>query len=112
MSGDNKRTTNAIAKKLGIENVMAQVSPEIKTQEIKQINQGKKVVMVGDGINDAPALTQADVGIAIGSGTDIAMSAGHVILMKSDLKHVLYALKLGQYIIKENKTEFGHVFYI
>ena len=76
---------------------MAQVSPEIKAQEIRRLQyQGKKVIMIGDGINDAPALTQADIGIAIGSGTDVAMSSGHVILMKSDLKHVLYALKLGR----------------
>jgi Cu+-exporting ATPase len=102
ISGDNKRMVDAIARKLGIERVLFQVSPTGKALEVKklQLNQGKKVIMIGDGINDAPALTQADVGIAIGSGTDIAMSAGHIILMKSDLKHVLYALKLGQYSFK------------
>ena len=112
ISGDNERTANAIAKKLGIEKVMSQVSPTAKVLEIKnlQINRGKKVVMIGDGINDAPALTQADVGIAIGSGTDIAMSAGHVILMKSDLKHVLYALKLGQYSFKKIKQNLAMSF--
>ena len=112
ISGDNERTANAIAKKLGIEKVMSQVSPTAKVLEIKnlQINRGKKVVMVGDGINDAPALTQADVGIAIGSGTDIAMSAGHIILMKSDLKHVLYALKLGQYSFKKIKQNLAMSF--
>ena len=112
ISGDNKRTVDAIARKLGIERVLFQVSPAEKALEIKklQINQGKKVIMIGDGINDAPALTQADVGIAIGSGTDIAMSAGHIILMKSDLKHVLYALKLGQYSFKKIKQNLAMSF--
>ena len=111
ISGDNERTANAIAKKLGIEEVKSQVSPTAKALEIKNLqNQGKKVVMIGDGINDAPALTQADVGIAIGSGTDIAMSAGHIILMKSDLKHVLYALKLGQYSFKKIKQNLAMSF--
>jgi Cu+-exporting ATPase len=111
ISGDNERTANAIAKKLGIEKVMSQVSPTAKALEIKNLqNQAKKVVMVGDGINDAPALTQADVGIAIGSGTDIAMSAGHIILMKSDLKHVLYALKLGQYSFRKIKQNLAMSF--
>jgi Cu+-exporting ATPase len=112
ISGDNKRTVDAIARKLGIERVLFQVSPAEKALEIKklQINQGKKVIMIGDGINDAPALTQADVGIAIGSGADIAMSAGHIILMKSDLKHVLYALKLGQYSFKKIKQNLAMSF--
>jgi P-type Cu+ transporter len=112
ISGDNKRTVDAIARKLGIERVLFQVSPAEKALEIKklQLNQGRKVIMIGDGINDAPALTQADVGIAIGSGTDIAMSAGHIILMKSDLKHVLYALKLGQYSFKKIKQNLAMSF--
>ncbi len=104
MSGDNERTANAIARRLGIGSVLAQVLPETKAQEIKNLqNQGKKVAMVGDGINDAPALTQADVGIAIGSGTDVAMASGHVILMKSDLHDVLSALKIGKYALKKIK---------
>jgi P-type Cu+ transporter len=108
MSGDNERTANAIAKKLGIKKVLSEVLPETKASEIKKLqNQGRKVVMVGDGINDAPALTQADVGIAIGSGTDVALSSGHIILMKSDLRQILYALKIGQLSmrkIKQNLT--------
>ncbi len=104
MSGDNQRTAQAIAKKLGIDNVLAQVLPETKAHEIKKLqDQGKIVAMVGDGINDAPALTQADVGIAVGSGTDIAMAAGHVILMKSNLDGVLFALKIGKYSLNKIK---------
>lgn len=104
MSGDNKRTANAIGQELGIDNVLAEVLPETKAQEVEKLqNQGKKVIMVGDGINDAPALTQADVGIAIGSGTDVAMAAGHVILMKSDLQNVVFALKIGKYSMKKIK---------
>jgi len=104
MSGDNKRTANAVGEELGIDCVIAEVLPETKAYEVKKLQiQGKKVIMVGDGINDAPALTQADVGIAIGSGTDVAMAAGHVILMKSDLQNVVFALKIGEYSLKKIK---------
>jgi P-type Cu+ transporter len=104
MSGDNNRTANTIARQLGINKVMAQISPENKAAEIvKMQNEGKKVMMVGDGINDAPALTQADIGVAMGSGTDVAISSGHVILMKNELNHILYTLKLGQYALKKVK---------
>lgn len=104
MSGDNDRTARTIARKLGINIVMAEVSPEKKAIEIKKLqNQGKKVLMIGDGINDAPALTQANLGIAMGSGTDVAISSGHIVLMKNDLNHILYTLKLGQYALKKIK---------
>jgi Cu+-exporting ATPase len=106
MSGDNERTAKAVAKKVGIDRVLAPISPEAKAQGIRRLQaEGRKVAMIGDGINDAPALTQANVGIAMGSGTDIAMSSGHVILMKGDLEHFLYALDLGKYAmgkIKQN----------
>jgi P-type Cu+ transporter len=102
MSGDNRRTANLIAKELGIGNVLAEVLPETKAQKIQELqNQGKKVAMIGDGINDAPALTQADIGIAMGSGTDIAVSAGNVILIKSNLRHVISVLKIGEYSLKK-----------
>ena len=108
MSGDNEKTAVAIANRLGIEAVMSELLPEIKAREIAKLqHQGKNVMMIGDGINDAPALTQADIGIAMGSGTDVALSSGHVVLMNSDLNHVLYTLKLGKYSlmkIKQNLT--------
>ena len=76
MSGDNERTATAIAKELGISNVLAEILPATKAHKIKELqDQGRKVAMIGDGINDAPALTRADIGIAMGSGTDIAMSS-------------------------------------
>jgi P-type Cu+ transporter len=104
MSGDNEKTAKAIARKLGIDVVLCQVLAETKAQEIKKLqDQGRIVAMVGDGINDAPALTQADVGIAMGSGTDVAMAAGHVILMKSNLQGVLTALRMGRYSLKKIK---------
>ena len=104
MTGDNQRTANTIANKLGIKNVLAQVLPETKAEEIKKLqNQGKVVAMVGDGINDAPALTQSDIGFAMGSGTDVAISAGHIILMKSDLRCVLSTFKIGKYSLKKIK---------
>jgi P-type Cu+ transporter len=111
MSGDNERAANTIAKKLGINKVLSEVLPETKALEIKKLqDQGKKVIMVGDGINDAPALTQADVGIALGSGTDVALSSGHIILLKSDLLQILYALKIGQYTLKKIKQNLSMSF--
>lgn len=111
MSGDNNRTATAIARELGIDVVLAEVSPENKATEIVKLqNRGKKVMMIGDGINDAPALTQADIGIAMGSGTDVAISSGHIILMKSDLNHVLYTFKLGQYAFKKIKQNLAMSF--
>jgi Cu+-exporting ATPase len=117
MSGDNERTAKAIASKLGIDNnnnnnILAQVLPQTKAQEIKKLQeqQEKVVAMVGDGINDAPALTQADIGIAMGSGTDVAMASGHVILMKDDLAGVLMALKLGKYALKKIKENLAMSF--
>lgn len=108
MSGDNERTAKAIARKLGIDHVLAQVLPETKAQEVKKLqDKGTRVAMVGDGINDAPALTQADIGIAMGSGTDIAMASGHVILMRSDLEGVLFALKIGKYALNKIKQNLG-----
>ncbi|MEW5841505.1 MAG: copper-translocating P-type ATPase [Thermoproteota archaeon] len=102
MSGDNERTARAIAEKVGIERVFASVPPERKAEEVRKMQaEGRKVAMIGDGINDAPALTQADVGMAMGSGTDIAMSSGHVILVKGDLEHCVYAIKLSRYAMRK-----------
>ena len=104
LSGDNKRTVNAIAKKLNIKNVLAEVLPHEKAEKIKHLQkENKSIAMVGDGINDAPALTQADIGIAMRSGTDIAMDAGHIILMKNDLYDIVYAFKLADYSLKKIK---------
>jgi len=104
MTGDNQRTANTIANKLGIKNALAQVLPEAKAKEIERLqNQGKVVAMIGDGINDAPALTQSDIGFTMGSGTDVAMSSGHIILMKSDLRSILSAFKIGKYSLKKIK---------
>jgi P-type Cu+ transporter len=111
MTGDTERTAAAIAKELGISNVLAEVLPATKAQKIKELqSQGRKVAMIGDGINDAPALTQADIGIAMGSGTDIAMSAGNIILIKSDLNHVVSVLKIGEYSLKKIKQNLAMSF--
>lgn len=104
MSGDNHKTAYAIAKKLGIEDAMAEMLPQVKSEQIKALQkQGNRVVMIGDGINDAPALAQADVGIAIGSGTDIAMESGNVILIKNNLKDIIFALRVSRYSLEKIK---------
>jgi P-type Cu+ transporter len=104
LTGDNERTAKAVASKLGISRVIAQVLPQQKEQVISKLKkEGKVVTMVGDGINDAPALATADLGIAIGSGTDVAKETGGIILIKDDLRDVVTALDLGKKTVSKIK---------
>ncbi len=97
ITGDNERVANAVAKQLGIENVLAQVKPKGKMEKIEELQgDGKVVAMIGDGVNDAPALTKADLGIAIGAGTDVAIQAGGIILIKNNIYDAFVALELGK----------------
>jgi Cu+-exporting ATPase len=106
LTGDNKRTADAIAKQVGIENVMSEVMPDKKAEKVKELqDKGKIVAMVGDGINDAPALTQANIGIAMGEGSDIAMESANITLMRGDLMLIPEAIELSKKtmkIIKQN----------
>jgi len=105
MTGDNERTAKAIGKKVGVDQVIAQLTPGQKARQIKvlQFDKGEKVAMVGDGINDSPALIQADVGLSVATGSDIAMEASDIVLMKSDLNDVVRAIKLSKATIRNVK---------
>ena len=112
ISRDHTRTATAIAKQAGITNVIAEVLPQDKAEEVKRLQKlGKKVAMVGDGINDAIALTQSEVGIAIGSGSDVAIESADIVLMKEDIRDVETALRLSHSVLRNIKQNLFWAFF-
>ncbi len=112
LTGDNRRTAEAVRQKLGIPEVVAEVLPQDKEKKVSELKrQGHKVAMIGDGINDAPALAAADVGMAIGAGTDVAMESADIILMKNDLRDAVTAMKLSRVVIRNIKENLFWAFF-